>query len=130
MSYGSKRWLPSFHHLGYMEATKSLKYPYYLTRDTCPSRAYSEIFVIAPSDGCPATANLVSIDASLGIPTRVLHFEVSGLRRRTPVKPVLLTGQTGTHRSDQSDPPVRSVWSCCTTVFNSLVSALWINQGT
>jgi hypothetical protein len=26
---------------------------------------------------------------------RVLRFEVSGLRRRTPVRPVLLTGQTG-----------------------------------
>jgi hypothetical protein len=33
---------------------------------------------------------------------RVLHFEDSGLRRRTPVRPVLLTGQTGTHRSDRS----------------------------
>jgi hypothetical protein len=30
----------------------------------------------------------------------VLHFEVSGLRRRTPVRPVLLTGQT--HQSDRS----------------------------
>jgi hypothetical protein len=55
----------------------------------------SEIFVITPSDGCPATANLLSLDASLAIPTRVLCFEVSGLRRRTPVRPVLLTGQTG-----------------------------------
>jgi hypothetical protein len=26
---------------------------------------------------------------------RVLCFDVSGLRRRTPVRPVLLTGQTG-----------------------------------
>jgi hypothetical protein len=34
-------------------------------------------FVIAPSDGCPATANLLSLDATLEIPTRVLHFEVS-----------------------------------------------------
>jgi hypothetical protein len=33
-------------------------------------------------------------------PTRVLHFEDSGLRRRTPVRPVFLTGQT--HRSDRS----------------------------
>jgi hypothetical protein len=40
------------------------------------------------------TANLLSLDASLAIPTRVLRFEVSGLRRRTPVRPVLLTGQT------------------------------------
>jgi hypothetical protein len=28
------------------------------------------------------------------IPTRVLRFEDSGLRRHTPVRPVLLTGQT------------------------------------
>jgi hypothetical protein len=61
-----------------------------------------EIFVIAPLDGCPATANLLSLDASLAIPTRVLRFEVSGLRRPTPVRPVLLTGQIDTHRSDRS----------------------------
>jgi hypothetical protein len=79
--------------LGYMEATKSLKYPYELTRDTCPSRANSEIFVIAPSGGCPATANLLSLDASLVIPTHVLRFKVSGLRQCTPVRPVP-TGQT------------------------------------
>jgi hypothetical protein len=53
-----------------------------------------EIFVIAPSDRCPVTANLLSLDASLEIPTRVLRFEVSGLRHRTPVRPVLLTGQS------------------------------------
>jgi hypothetical protein len=33
-------------------------------------------------------------DASHTIPTRVLLFEDSGLRRCTPVRPVLLTGQT------------------------------------
>jgi hypothetical protein len=77
-----------------------------------------EIFVIAPSDGCPATANLLSIDASLTIPTRVLRFEVSGLRRRTPVRPVLLIDQTGqTHQSDRSGaaaPPslVLQSWLC------------------
>jgi hypothetical protein len=38
---------------------------------------------------------LRSLDASLAIPTRVFHCEDSGLRRRTPVRPVLLTGQTG-----------------------------------
>jgi hypothetical protein len=67
------------------------------------------IFVIAPSDGCPTTANLLSLDASLAIPTRVLLFEVFGLCRSTPVRPVLLTGETGTHRSDRSDPLVRPV---------------------
>jgi hypothetical protein len=57
----------------------------------------------------PGDRNLLSLDASLAIPTRVLRFEDSGLRRRTPVRPVLLTGQTRTHRSDWSDPPVRPV---------------------
>jgi hypothetical protein len=32
----------------------------------------------------------------------VLYFEDSGLCRRTPVRPVLLTSLTGTHRSDRS----------------------------
>jgi hypothetical protein len=43
----------------------------------------------------PGNRNLFSLDASLAIPTRVLHFEDSGLHRRTPVRPVLLTGLTG-----------------------------------
>jgi hypothetical protein len=51
----------------------------------------------------PDDRNLLSLDASLAIPTRVLRFEFSGLRRRTPIRPVLLTSQTGqTHRSDRS----------------------------
>jgi hypothetical protein len=35
------------------------------------------------------------------ISTCVLRFKDSGLRRRTPVRPVLLTGQT--HRSNRFD---------------------------
>jgi hypothetical protein len=42
----------------------------------------------------PGDRNLLILDASLAIPTHVLRFEVSGLRRRTPVRPVP-TGQTG-----------------------------------
>jgi hypothetical protein len=46
---------------------------------------------------------------------RVLRFEDSGLRRRTPVRPVLLTDQTGqTHRSDRSGTaatPSSVLWS-------------------
>jgi hypothetical protein len=49
----------------------------------------------------PGDRNLLSLDARLVIPTRVLRFEDSGLRCRTLVRPVLLTGQTGTHRSDR-----------------------------
>jgi hypothetical protein len=40
----------------------------------------------------PGDRNLLSLDASLAIPTRVLRFKDSGLRRRTPVRP---TSQTG-----------------------------------
>jgi hypothetical protein len=75
----------------------------------------------------PDDRNLFSLDASLTIP---LLFEDSRLRRRTSVRPVLLTGQTSTHRSDRSDPPVRPVWHCCSTIFGSSVLALLINQGT
>jgi hypothetical protein len=37
----------------------------------------------------PGDRNLLSLDASLAIPTCVLHFEDSGLRRCTPVRPML-----------------------------------------
>jgi hypothetical protein len=57
----------------------------------------------------PSDRNVLSLEESLAIPTRVLHFEDSGLRRRTPVRPV---------------------WSCCSFILGSLVLALWINQGT
>jgi hypothetical protein len=50
----------------------------------------------------PSDRNLLSLDASLAITTHVLRFKDSGLRRRTPVRPVLLTGQIGTHQSDRS----------------------------
>jgi hypothetical protein len=59
----------------------------------------------------PCDRNLLILDASLAIPTHVLCFEDSRLCRRTPVRPVLLTGHTGTHWSDRSDPLVRPVWS-------------------
>jgi hypothetical protein len=68
----------------------------------------------------PGDRNLLSLDASLAIPTRVLRFEDFGLRRRTPVRPVLLTGQTGTHRSDRSGAAaapssVLQSWLCGST---------------
>jgi hypothetical protein len=69
----------------------------------------------------PGDLTLLSLDGSHAIPTRVLCFEDSGLRRRTPVKPVLLTGQTGqTHRSDRSEAAVAlssvlQSWLCGST---------------
>jgi hypothetical protein len=50
----------------------------------------------------PSDRTLLSLDASHAIPTRVLRFEDSGLRRRTPVR-LVPTGQTDqTHWSDRS----------------------------
>jgi hypothetical protein len=43
----------------------------------------------------PGDRNLLSHDTSLAILTRVLRFKDSGLRRRIPVRLVLLTGQIG-----------------------------------
>jgi hypothetical protein len=68
----------------------------------------------------PDDRNLLSLDASLAIPTHVLRFEDSRLRRRTPVRPVPLTGQTGTHRSDRSGAAVAPFsvlqsWLCGST---------------
>jgi hypothetical protein len=57
-------------------------------------------FVVAPSDRCPAIANLLSLNASHVILTRVLRFEVFGTRRRTQVRLVHPTGQTA-HWSDR-----------------------------
>jgi hypothetical protein len=88
-----------------------------------------EVFRFSPSDGCPATALCLASTQAMRS-RRVLRFEDSGLRHRTPVRLVLLTGQTGTHRLDRLDPPIRLVWSCCSTVFGFPVLALWINQGT
>jgi hypothetical protein len=92
--------------MGYMEATESLKYPYLITRDTSPSRAVFGSLQIFSIGRMPGDRTLLSLDTSLAIPMRVLHFEVSGLRRRTPARPVLLTSRTGTH---WSEPPVRPV---------------------
>jgi hypothetical protein len=68
----------------------------------------------------PDDRNLLSLDASLAIPTRVLRFEDSGLCCRTPVRPVP-TGQTGqTHQSDRSSTAaapslVLRTWLCGST---------------
>jgi hypothetical protein len=76
----------------------------------------------------PDNRNLLSLDASLAILTRVLRFEVSELRRRTPVKPVLLTGQT--HRTDRSGAATSSSsvlrsWLCGST---KVPSGFLVNQ--
>jgi hypothetical protein len=76
-----------------MEATEKRNYPYYIKPTYMRSKGNSEIFVVALSDGCPATANLLSLDASLMIPTCVLRFEAP--------EGVIA------HRLDRCTPPVR-----------------------
>jgi hypothetical protein len=77
--------------MGYMEATESLKYPFLTTRDTIPQGRFGSLQAFSIGR-MPGDRNLLSLDTSLAIPTRVLRFEDSGLRCRTPVRPVLLTG--------------------------------------
>jgi hypothetical protein len=62
----------------------------------------------------PSDPTLHSLDASHAIPMRVLRFEDSGLRLRTSVRPVLLTGQTGTHQCGAAAAPssVFQSWLC------------------
>jgi hypothetical protein len=92
-----------------MEATRKTKLPLRPKLGYTPTKCTLGNFLRNTIGRMPATTNLLSLDASLAISTRVLRFEVSGLRRCTPVRPV---------------------WSCCIFVFGSLVLALWINQGT
>jgi hypothetical protein len=102
--------------MGYMEATKSLKYPYLTTRDTSPSRAVLEVFKLSPSDGCPATATCLAW--------------TQALRSRRVSSASKIPECVVAHRSDPCSSPVRPVWHCYSTVFGSPVLALWINQGT
>jgi hypothetical protein len=90
-----------------MEATERRNYPYYIKLGYMPLKGLFGYFIVTPWDRCPTIANLLSLDARLVIPTRVLHFEASGSHRRTLVRPVSSIGQTNNHRSDRSDPPVR-----------------------
>jgi hypothetical protein len=123
MNYGSKRWLPSSYLLGYIGGNRKSKIPLLNNLGYKPLKGGFGSLQVFSIGRMPGDRNLLSLDASLAIPTCVLRFEDSGLRRRTP-------GQTGApHRSDRY-PPVRPVWRCCSTVFGSLVLALWINQGT
>jgi hypothetical protein len=105
--------------MGYMEATESLKYPYILTRYKPLKGGFGSLQIFSIGR-MPGDRTVLSLDASLAIPTRVLRFEDSGLRRRTPVILVLLSGQTGTHRSDRSGATaapssVLQSWLCGST---------------
>jgi hypothetical protein len=99
--------------MGYMEATESLNYPFLTTRDTSPLKGGFGSFQAFSIGRMPGDRNLLSLDASLAIPTHVLRFEDSGLHRRTLVRPVLLTGQTGGTAAASSS--VLRSWLCGST---------------
>jgi hypothetical protein len=84
--------------LGLYGGNRKYKIPLLANYEYMPLKANSEIFVIAPSDGCPVTTNLLSVDARLAILTRVLCLKsldcvVAHLSDRcsSPVRP---TSQT------------------------------------
>jgi hypothetical protein len=109
-----------------MEAPKRPNYPYLIMRDTCPSREKLEVFRFSLSDGCPATATLLSIDASLAIPTRVLRFEAS--RRQRPWRSDRPLGQLDRPRTA---PPRRfnqPGWPHL--LVESSASVLWLSRVT
>jgi hypothetical protein len=81
--------------MGYMEATKSRKCPYLITRDTRPSRAVLEVFRFSPSDGCPATAPCLA--------------SAQAMRSRHVSSASKIPDCVVTHRSDRCSSPVRLV---------------------
>jgi hypothetical protein len=85
--------------MGCMEATESLKYPYLITRDTSPSRAVLEVFVIAPSERCPATATCLAS-------TQALRSRRVSSTSKIPDCVVAQRSDRAPHRSDRY-PPVR-----------------------
>jgi hypothetical protein len=76
----------------------------------------------SPSDGCPATAPCVAS-------TQVMRSRRVSSASKSLDCVVAHRSDRAPHRSDRY-PPVRLVWSCCSTIFGSSVLALWINQGT
>jgi hypothetical protein len=95
MSYGSKRWLPSSHHLGYMEASRKTKIPLEPKQRYTPTKGTLAICLCSTIGRMPSDRTSRSLDASLVIPTRVLRLEAFGSLRPKPVGPVLQIGQVG-----------------------------------
>jgi hypothetical protein len=77
-----------------MEATRKTKLPLKPKLGYTPTKGTLGNCLRNTIGRMPGDRNLLSLDASLVIPTCVLRFEDSGLHRRTPVRPVP-TGQTG-----------------------------------
>jgi hypothetical protein len=99
MSYGSKRWLPSSHHLGYMEASQKTKILLKSKLGYTPTKGTLGNYLRSTIGRMPGDRTSRSLDASLAIPTRVLRVS-SASKLPAPcdpksVRPVLQTGQAG-----------------------------------
>jgi hypothetical protein len=88
MSYGSKRWLPSSHHLGYTEASRKTKIPLKPKLGYTPPEGTLGIWLCSTIGRMPDDHTPRSLDASLAIPTCALCLEASGALRPQ-------TGQSG-----------------------------------
>jgi hypothetical protein len=79
-----------------------------------------EVFMSSPSDGFPATAPCVASTQAMR----------SGRVSSASKSPDCVVAHRSHRCSSPPVRPVRPVWRCCSSVFGSLVLALWINQGT
>jgi hypothetical protein len=77
MNLGSKRWLPSSHPLGYMEASRKTKMPLKPKLRYTPTKGTLGICLRSTIGRMPGDRTSRSLDASLAIPTRVLRLEAS-----------------------------------------------------
>jgi hypothetical protein len=77
MIQGYKRWLPSSHPLGYMEASQKTKIPLKPKLGYTPTKGTLGIYFCSTIGWMPGDRTSRSLDASLAIPTRVLRLEAS-----------------------------------------------------
>jgi hypothetical protein len=96
MNKGSKRWLPSSHHLGYMDASRKTKIPLKPKLVYTPTKGTLGICLCSTIRQMPGDSTSRSLDASLAISMRVLRLEASGtLRPQTGQASFGLTGTPG-----------------------------------
>ena len=111
----SARWLPSPTNLQYISGPGEVANDYNALESIHAPRGQFWKLEVLFIERTAEHRTLLSLDASLAIPPRVLRFGPSRRPRLPPVRPVLPTGQTSlVHRSDRSgvvvDPPSLRTW--------------------
>lgn len=123
-----KRWLPSPIHTPYISGPAVVENDYNALESIHTPRGQIQKFDVLFIEWTAEHRTLLSLNASLAIPPRVLRLGPSRRPRLPLVRPVLSTGQTV--------PPVRPVWSTSQTghVLSSTRRAsglgFRLNQGT